>query len=332
MSTMSAVPAPIVIGGPTASGKSALALALAERLAQGGVAGELVCADSRQVYAGMTIAAAGPSPEELARCPHHLYGVVDPQDRMTAGAWAARCDEVVAEIQARGRVPVVVGGTGLYLRAWRVGLEETTDPVLRARIDAEADSLGLAALHQRLAEVDPEAAAAIGPSDRLRIVRALEIATLKGGPRGAVDLATLPARGAARDARWLLVDAPLDVLEPRIRARAEQMFGVGHGGDGRGGIVDEARALAARLPPDHRLLTTLGTAEALAFHRGQTTLEEAVARTTLRTRQYARRQRTWFKKEPWWHRLTVPEVPAPGAAQRLVEEASSLLASRENSH
>lgn len=319
--------APIVIGGPTASGKSGLALALAEQLGRAGPGGELVCADSRQVYAGMTIAAAGPTAEELARCPHHLYGVVDPRELMTAGAWAARCDEVVADIQARGRVPVIVGGTGLYLRAWRVGLEEPTDSALRARLDEEATALGLPALHRRLAEVDPEAAAAIAPSDRLRIVRALEIATLKGGPRGAVDLATLPPRGPAAEARWLLVDAPLDVLEPRIRARAERMFA--------GGIVEEARALHARLGPGHRLTETLGTAEALALDRGEMSHDEAVARTTLRTRQYARRQRTWFKKEPWWHRLAAPGTPlAATAAHRVVDErdilmqALSLLTSR----
>jgi tRNA dimethylallyltransferase len=293
---------PVVIGGPTASGKSALALALAEEFE-----GELICGDSRQVYAGMRIAAAGPSDDERARVPHHLYGEIDPRTTMTAGAWAARADEIVDDILARGRLPLIVGGTGLYLRAWRVGLEEPSDPAVRARLDDEAERLGAPVLHARLAHVDPEAAAAIEPGDRLRVVRALEIVELKGGPRGARDLAALPPR---REALWLLVDAPLDVLEPRIRARAEHMFA--------SGIVEESAALAALLDPGHRLLETLGTEEAVAVRSGTLTVDDAVAKTALRTRQYARRQRTWFKKEPWWTRLDA-------ASPSIVEDARTQL-------
>lgn len=305
---------PVVIGGPTASGKSALALAVAEA-----VGGEIVCADSRQVYAGMTVAAAGPDDDERARAPHHLYGAWSPAETVTAGAWAARVDGVVADIMARGRVPVVVGGTGLYLRAWRVGLMEPSDEAVRARLDDEAERDGVAALHQRLAAVDPDAAAAIAPTDRVRVVRALEIVTLKGGPRGATDLATLPARV---DARWLLVDAPLDVLEPRIRARAERMFRPCAPG-APPAIVAEALLLRARLGVGHRLLATLGTEEALALEDGTLTLEAAVARTTLRTRQYARRQRTWFKKEPWWIRAPAPPEVTRSAVDALLSRLAT---------
>jgi tRNA dimethylallyltransferase len=315
-------PPPIVIGGPTASGKSALALALAERLG-----GELVCADSRQVYAGMAIAAAGPTDEERRRAPHHLYGEVDPAATMTAGAWASRADALIAAIGARGRVPLLVGGTGLYLRAWRVGLEEPGDGAVRARLEDEADRHGIDALHARLGRVDAKAAAAIAPTDRMRIVRALEIFEVSGRPRGAVDLSARPPRPIAAQARWLLVDAPLEVLEPRIRARAEQMFAAG--------IVDEARALRERLAGVEtaaRLLETLGVKEALAVADGALGLEEAITRTSLRTRQYARRQRTWFKKEAFWQRLDTAWIaaglaaPRPGQDRSVVDEVLSLLA------
>lgn len=228
----------VVIGGPTAGGKSALALALAE--AEGG---EIICADSRQVYAGIGIAAAGPSDDERARVPHHGYGALDPKgELMSAGRFVAMADALIADIHGRGRVAILVGGTGLYLRAWRFGLDAPRD------------------------EAEPR--------------------------RDMAAFLARPPRQAAAGARWLLVDAPLPELEPRIRARAERMFA--------GGIVDEAARLRARLPADHALLQTLGTAEALALLDG--TLDEvgAITRTALRTRQYARRQRTWFKRENWW--------------------------------
>lgn len=284
-SPVTSAPLPIVLAGPTASGKSALALELAVRLG-----GELVCADSRQLYQGMRIASAAPSEQERARVPHHFFGEVSPHEVMSAGSWAARADVLVKDIAARGRVAIVVGGTGLYLRAWRVGLQQRGDGAVRARLDAEAAQLGTAALHARLVQADPAAAAAISPADRVRVVRALEIFEVTGLPRGAVDLFALPPRVQAS---WLLLDAPLDVLEPRMRARAEAMFAIG--------IVEEARALAAQLPPGHQLLDTIGVKEALDSR--VLSLEAAVAGTTLRTRQYARRQRNWFKKEGWWLRL-----------------------------
>lgn len=296
---------PIVVAGPTASGKSALALALALRKQ-----GEIVCADSRQLYQGMRIASAAPTQDERARVPHHLYGVVPPEDHMTAGAWSARADAIVDDIRARGHVPIIVGGTGLYLRIWRVGIEECFDPRVRSRLNDEAALCGSAALHRRLRNVDPAAAAVISPNDCVRVVRALEIFEVSGRPRGAVDLRALPPRV---NAHWLMVDAAIDALEPCMRARAAAMFAAGPAG-----IVDEARALAARLPPAHRLRHTIGVKEALDVAAGALLVPEAVARTTARTRHYARRQRTWFKKEPWWRRLDA-------AAPNLLEEALALL-------
>jgi tRNA dimethylallyltransferase len=294
----------IVIAGPTACGKSALALHIAED-----IGGEIVCADSRQLYQGMRIASAAPDDADHARVPHHLYESVPPEGpAMTAGAWAARADALVTEIQARGRVPILVGGTGLYLRAWRIGLEEPSDPVVRARIDGEATA-DLAAAYERLRSVDRDAADAIEATDQMRIVRALEIFEVSGRPRGAFNPLAKPMRPIAADATWLLLDAPLDALEPLIRARAARMFSTA-------GIVEEVQALAARLPAGHKLLDTLGVAEALDVAGGRATRDDAVTRTTLRTRQYARRQRTWFKKEPWWRRLDAlaPDVVEQGRA------------------
>ena len=240
----------VVVGGPTAAGKSALALAVAER-----VGGEILCADSRQVYAGVDIAAGNPSGDEVRAVVHHGYGSVDAlMDKMTAGRFVAWADRVADEVIARGKVPILVGGTGLYLRAWRIGLDDRAE-----------------------------------------------------GDGGARDAAAWIARAPRRPAAYLLVDLELAALEPRILARVRSMYareGVPRTGPvGVRDIVDEAVRLASRLPADHALLGTIGTAEALLVAAGVVDVDEAVRRTALRTRQYARRQRTWFKKEPWWTRV-----------------------------
>lgn len=239
----------VVIGGPTAAGKSALALQMARELG-----GEIVCADSRQVYAGIAIASAAPDDDELAAAPHHGYGAIDPAaDTMNAGRFVDFADERIGQIHARGRVAILVGGTGLYLRAWRFGLDAPRG------------------------EDEPK--------------------------RDMAAFLARPPRPAAAEARFLLVDAPLLELEPRIRARAARMFA--------GGIVDEAARLRARLPAEHPLLQTLGTAEALALLDGSLDEEGAVARTALRTRQYARRQRTWFRRETWWSAASPQGLSSP---------------------
>ena len=283
---------PLVLGGPTACGKSSLALALADA-----VDGELVCADSRQLYDGMRIVSAGPTDAERARAPHHLYGVVDPTESMSAGQWIARCDAAVDDVLARGKTPIVVGGSGLYLRAWRYGLQDVPprDEALRQALEAECTRDGAPALHARLVTIDPDAAAAIAPTDPVRIVRAIEVHTLTGvrasERRTSHDVDKTPRRAA----RWLLLDCEMTVLTPRIAARAAEMLA--------GGLVDEARALRARLGPEHRLLATLGVQEALALDAGTLSSRVALETMTVRQRQYARRQRTWFRIEPWWARL-----------------------------
>lgn len=289
---MTRSPTVVVVGGPTAGGKSALALALAERLG-----GELVGADSRQLYAGLSIAAAGPDDDDRARVPHHLYGTVPPTETLSAGRFVAMADGAIADVVARGRVAVVVGGTGLYLRALRTGLDDglPSDAAVRAQLDEELRARGLRALVERLRTLDAAALHGLDVQNPVRVVRALELAML-GASASVRDVDAVlqrPPRAIVGDARWLLVCHEPSTLAARIERRARHMFA-------SPAIVDEAVALARVLPAEHALLQTIGIAEALAVAHGSLDVEAAITQTSARTRQYARRQRTWFKKEPWW--------------------------------
>lgn len=308
-------PRVVVVGGPTAGGKSALALALAERLG-----GELVGADSRQLYAGLSIAAAGPTDDDRARVPHHLYGAVAPTETLSAGRFVALADAAIEDINARGRTAVVVGGTGLYLRALRAGLDEAlpSDAALRAQLDDELRAHGLLALVERLRVVDDAALDGLDTKNPVRVVRALELALLgaKASARDVDAVLKRSPRAVVADAVWLLVGREPAALGERIAARAVQMFATT-------AIVDEARALAALLPGGHALLQTIGVAEALAVNSGALAVDDAIAQTATRTRQYARRQRTWFKKEPWWTTLDVA-----GDVDDVVEIAARAVSAR----
>jgi len=282
--------APIVIAGPTCSGKSSLALALA-RVCNGA----LICADSRQVYRGLRIAAAGPDDEERAVALHLLYESAPPDVVYDAGRFVVDVDQAIATCRARGLRPIIVGGNGMYLRAWRYGLADVPggDAQIRQALDEEIARVGLAGVHARLRVVDPDSAQRISPADRVRIVRALEVHALTGKPASALRQSHDggPPRRAAIS---IVLEADADWLAPRILRRAEHMFA--HG------LVDEARALRHALGSGHALLETLGVKEALALSDGTSTLAEAIAETALRTRQYARRQRKWFRAEHWWTR------------------------------
>ncbi len=273
-----------VIAGPTASGKTSLAIALARRLG-----GEIVNADSQQVYRGLDVGTAKPTPAERADVPHHLLDVAEPGEGMDAARFLALADRAIVEVTGRGRFPVVAGGTGLYLRVLLHGVVAAPgrDPTLRARLEAEAARDGRPALHARLAVVDPEAARRIRPNDLVRVVRALEIA--QAGRRPSELFA---AHGFAPDryaAAVFALDPPRTELHARIDARVSEMFA--------GGFLDEARALLARfgdaLPPK----LPIGYAEAIACARGELGLDEAIRRVQVAHRQYARRQVTWLRKE-----------------------------------
>jgi tRNA dimethylallyltransferase len=274
-----------VVAGPTASGKTSLAIALARRLG-----GEIVNADSQQVYRGLDAGTAKPTAAERAAAPHHLLDVVAPGEAMDAARYVALADTAIASIAARGRVPIVAGGTGLYLRALLHGVVAAPgrDPSLRARLEEEAARLGRPALHGRLAAIDPVAAARIRPNDLVRIVRALEIAA--AGRRPSELFAEHAFRPQRHDAVLVALDLPRPELHARIDARVREMFS--------GGLLDEARALAARLGGTIPTKLPMGYAEALACTRGELAVDEAVRRVQVAHRRYARRQVIWLRKEP----------------------------------
>jgi tRNA dimethylallyltransferase len=293
----------VAVLGPTASGKSALALALAER-----VGGEIVACDSQQVYLGMDIGTAKPTRAERARVPHHALDLVRPDEPFHAARWAAVARGAIEEISARGRLPIVVGGTGLYYRALTGGLFEAPppDPAIRARHRALAAADGVPALHARLAAVDPEAAAVIGPNDLVRTSRALEIHEQTG-----VAITTLRRRASPRAdlaPTVLLLDPPLATLRARIAARVAEMMAAG--------FLDEVRALrAAGYGPALKPLQALGYKQLGAVLDGAMSLPDAVTETVRATAAYARRQRTWFRKERADRRFeSVPDADAALAA------------------
>jgi tRNA dimethylallyltransferase len=290
-----------VIAGPTASGKSALAVRVAARLG-----GEIVNADSQQVYRGLDVGTAKPTAEERAAVPHHLLDVVEPGAGMDAARFAALADAAIAEVSARGKVPVVAGGTGLYLRALLHGVVAAPgrDPALRARLEEEAARLGRPALHARLAAVDAPAAARIRENDLVRIVRALEIAA--GGRLPSELLAAHAFQEDRYDAVLLALDPPRAELHARIDARVRAMFA--------GGLLDEARGLASR--PDLPRLP-IGYSEAIACVRGELDVEEAIRRVQVAHRRYARRQVIWLRRERGveWIR---PPYDADALARRVV--------------
>ncbi len=293
-----------VVAGPTASGKTALAIALARRLG-----GEIVNADSQQVYRGLDVGTAKPTAEERAAVPHHLVDVAEPGEGMDAARFTALADAAIQEVAARGRVPVVAGGTGLYLRALLHGVVAAPgrDPALRARLEEEAARLGRPALHARLAAIDPASAARIRPNDLVRVVRALEIAA---SGRLASDLhADHAFREERYDALLVALDPPRAELHRRIDARVHEMF--------RGGILDEARALLERFGGALPAKLPIGYAEAVECVRGALPVEEAIRRVQVAHRRYARRQIVWLRREPGVEWVS-PPVDVEALARRVV--------------
>lgn len=277
----------LAILGPTASGKSDLGLELARRLG-----GEIVSCDSQQVYVGMDVGTAKPTAAERAEVPHHLLDLVRPDETFHAARWADLARAAIADIAARGRLPIVVGGTGLYFRALTAGffVAPPPDAAIRARHKEEAASLGVEALHARLAGIDAEAAAAIGVRDLVRISRALEIFEQTGVPITTLRRASAPSPADAPVAHALILDPPQGELRARIEARAARMLD--------GAFQDEVRALrAAGYGTPDRPLPALGYAQVGALLDGACSLAAAREAIVVATASYARRQRTWFRKE-----------------------------------
>jgi len=282
----------LVIGGPTGSGKSDLAVRLAEQ-----VGGEIVNADSMQIYRGMDIGTAKPSAEERARVPHHLLDIISPEQNFTASDFRREAAAAIADIKSRGMKPIVVGGTGLYIRALLEGLVDspTGDPELRKQF-AEVPGEELL---QRLFLVDPDTASRLHQNDRVRITRALEVFSQTGRPISAFR-SEHAFSGAYYDALKMAIKVERQELYGRIDRRVEQML--------RDGLVEEVRSLVASgYNLEMKSMRSIGYKEIFAHLAGEITLDEAVTLIKRDSRRYAKRQMTWFSKENEIYWLEYPE-------------------------
>jgi tRNA dimethylallyltransferase len=273
-----------LIAGPTASGKSALALTLAEA-----VGGEIVNADSMQLYAGLRVLTAGPAPEDRRRAPHHLFGTVDPADGWSVGRWLRAASSVIDDVRRRGRDVVVVGGTGLYFRALTHGLAEIPQVAadVRRAVGVEFEALGEEAFRARLAKADPAAAERIAPGDRQRLARAWEVYVATGTSLTGHQAA---AMGALPAGSWSAValDPPRAGLYARCDARLAGMV--------ENGALEEVRRLMSRnLDPQLPAMKAVGVREFAAHLRGEASLPDALADARQETRRYAKRQVTWMR-------------------------------------
>jgi len=295
----------LLLMGPTASGKTALALALAAR-----TGAEILNADSMQVYRDLAVLTNRPTDAELAQAPHHLFGHVDAAERYSAGAWLAQAEAALEGVRRRGRPAIVVGGTGLYFKALTEGLAPApaAPPAVRERLLAELARVGPAGLHARLAEADPTLAARLSPTDAPRLLRALEVWEATGAPLSQLQQS---AKGGLSRARWvgLRLEPPRAALRERIAARFAAMLE-------RGALAEAQRLAARRLPEDRPILKAHGLPWLLAHLRGELSLAAAAERAVADTRRYAKRQRTWMT-----HQMPDWPVIVADLLQARVEEA-----------
>ena len=294
----------VCITGPTACGKTDLALALAEEFPL-----EVISMDSAMVYRGMDIGTAKPSPDILAGVPHHLVDILEPTESYSAGRFTADAREAVEGIRSCGRLPILVGGTLLYLRALRDGLASLprANPAIRRRLDREAELFGWEGLYRRLEKVDPAAAGRISPKDRQRIQRALEVYELTGEPISALQSRErlepgMPVRAVA------LVPSDRGQLAERIERRFDAMV--------EAGFVDEVRALRERgdLDPAMPSMRTIGYRQAWSHLDGECDWPEARGKAIAATRQLAKRQLTWLRSDRATRQLP---ADAPGARESI---------------
>jgi len=296
----------LFLAGPTASGKTALALAVAEKLG-----GEIVNADSMQVYADLRLLSARPTLEQLARVPHHLFGHVDGDTPYSVGHWRDEAVAALNDISARGRTAIVVGGTGLYFRALTDGLADVPAPGEEAEADARAllDTGGIDALRALAEQLDPVGAARVGATDRQRLLRLVAVARGTGTPLSELQARTTPP---VLPGAWkgLVLEPDREHLYRRIDARAHHMLD--------DGAVEEAVTLVAReLRADRPVLKALGVATLAAWSAGELTREEALEVLARDTRRYAKRQLTWFRNQTEaWPRVTAADPVAAVRAWR----------------
>jgi len=309
---MAHLPPAIALMGPTASGKTCLAIQLAQQLE-----GEVISVDSALVYRGMDIGTAKPSIEERQGVPHHLIDILDPAEAYSTGQFREQALELMADITARGKLPILAGGTMLYFNALFHGLAElpSADEAIRREIDEEAARLGWGKLHEELARVDPQAALRIHPNDPQRIQRALEVYRLAGA-----SLSELCSRGRSAPPSFnivRLIVAPSDrqVLHGLIRQRFKTML--------ERGLVEEVRILYSRgdLHPELPSIRAVGYRQMWAYLSGETDYEEMVERGVIATRQFAKRQYTWLRREEEALRLCSEDKGLQEKALKGIERA-----------
>jgi tRNA dimethylallyltransferase len=274
---------PVFLAGPTAVGKSEIALHLAERLG-----GEIISVDSMQVYRGLDIGTAKPSPADRARMPHHLIDICDLTESFDAAQFARLAHRAVAEIQSRSRVPIFCGGTGLYFKAFLEGLDEM--PLADAKLRTKLEAVPLEKLLEELRQRDPATYRKIDKKNPRRVIRAIEVIRLKGEPFSEVRSRKSEV-GSQKSAFFCLMRRP-DDLRRRIDARVDEMF--------RRGLVDETRELLKRgLEQNQTAMQAIGYRQVVEHLRGERSLVETIELVKTRTRQFAKRQMTWFRAQKY---------------------------------
>lgn len=284
---MSEKPRALMLLGPTACGKTAVSLMLAREFAA-----EIISVDSALIYRGMDIGTAKPTKEEQGGVPHHLIDILDIEESYSAAAFAEDAERLIGEISGRDRYPLLVGGTMLYAKALREGMDESpaTDPAVRERITALGEELGWPAMHERLTQVDPITAARLAPNDRQRVGRALEVFEITGKPLSSLHTGTK------------VYDPTLAVaaLFPQDRAKLHEMIGKRFDAMVEAGFLDEVRTLMARPGFDENLpsMRAVGYRQAIAHLKGETDFEQFLESGKAATRQLAKRQITWLRSMP----------------------------------
>lgn len=302
----------IAIGGPTASGKTALSLALAKRFG-----GEVISADSMQIYRGLDIGTAKASAAEQAEVPHHLLDIKDPEEPFSVAEYVKLADACIRSLTGQHRLPLVVGGTGLYISSLLDGIafaEQKNDPALRRALQSRAEAEGIMALYQELAAIDPEAAAKIHPNNQGRVIRALELYRLTGKTMTQQKAESRPAQAPYEALVFCLGAGERSALYERIDRRVDSML--------QNGILPEAELVWKNREKYKTAAQAIGYKEFFAYFEGTASLEECAEKLKQSSRNYAKRQLTWFRRMPGVHWL---DMTRPGEEQRAMELVQNFL-------
>ena len=303
----------IAIGGPTASGKTALSLALAKRFE-----GEVISADSMQIYRGLDIGTAKASAAEQAEVPHHLLDIKDPEEPFSVAEYVKLADACIRSLTGQQRLPLVVGGTGLYISSLLDGIafaEQKNDPALRRALQSRAEAEGSMALYQELAAIDPEAAAKIHPNNQGRVIRALELYRLTGKTMTQQKAESRPAQAPYEALVFCLGAGERSALYERIDRRVDSML--------QNGILPEAELVWKNREKYKTAAQAIGYKEFFAYFEGTASLEECAEKLKQASRNYAKRQLTWFRRMPGVHWL---DMTRPGEEQRAIDLVQDFLA------